>query len=129
MAATTLKDPEIKMETEFFYAQASQPAGQIPQAITAYEKLLDSKTEHRYRERAELELARLALEQGNNAKALKHFDNLAAKSKDPELKDEAGFRAGVLALETSTPERGVVLLRRRSPPARTPRLNSWPRWP
>jgi len=111
MAATTLKDPEIKMETEFFYAQASQLAGQIPQAITAYEKLLDSKTEHRYRERAELELARLALEQDDREKALKHFDNLAAKSKDPEIRDEANFRAGILALDSPTPERGVVLLR------------------
>lgn len=111
MAATTLKDPAIKAETEFFFAQASQLAGQIPQAIAAYEKLLNSKTDHRYRERAELELARLCLEKKDHDKALTHFQNLAASSKDAEIKDEATFRAGILSLETPTPEKGEVLLR------------------
>jgi tetratricopeptide (TPR) repeat protein len=111
MAAVHLKDPEIKMETEFFYAQASQLSGKVPQAMTAYQKLVDAKAEHRYRERAELELARLALEQGDRATARLHFDNLAAKAKEPEIKDEACFRAGVLALETADAAKGETLLR------------------
>ncbi len=111
MAAVHLKDPEIKLETEFFYAQAAQLSGQIPQAITAYQKLVDAKAEHRYRDRAELELARLALEKGDRALARQHFDNLATRTKEVEIKDEACFRAGVLALETSDAARGEALLR------------------
>jgi TolA-binding protein len=112
MAGASLKDPAMKAETDFFFAQASQLAGQIDQAITAYEKLLNSKTEHRYRERAELEVARLCLESKDGRdKARVHFENLANTSKDPDIKDEAVFRAGILYLETPTPDRGEALLR------------------
>jgi tetratricopeptide (TPR) repeat protein len=111
MAAVSLKDPEVKMETEFFYAQASQLSGKIPQAIAAYQKLVDAKVEHRYRERSELELARLSLEEGDKTTALQHFENLAAKAGDAEIKDEARFRAGILGLETPEAAKGETLLK------------------
>jgi tetratricopeptide (TPR) repeat protein len=99
-AAAKLEEPEIRAETKFFHAQALQLSKRFPEAIAGYEELLASKIDHRYREPAELELARLALNQGDRAKALRHFGNLAAKAKQPEIAEEARFRAGILAMET-----------------------------
>ncbi|MBU6301036.1 MAG: tetratricopeptide repeat protein [Verrucomicrobia bacterium] len=111
MATVSLKDPEMKMETEFFYAQASQLSGKIPQAMAAYQKLVEATIEHRYRERSELELARLALEEGDKTSARKHFENLAAKAADPAIKDESRFRAGMLGLENTDTGAGETLLK------------------
>jgi len=110
-AAAKLDDPEIRAETKFFHAQALQLSKRFPEAITGYEELLASRTDHRYREPAELELARLALSQGDRAKALRHFGNLAATAKQPEIAEEARFRAGILAMESKDHEVAEQFLR------------------
>ena len=108
-ALAKLTDPVVKAETRFFLAQALQYSNDKVNAQQEYNQLLKGpKTE--YHERAELELGKLLLEQGQGAEALKYFTELAG-AKDEGIRDEAGFRAGVLNLEAEKPEEAQRLLK------------------
>lgn len=110
IALAKLNDPALKAETQFFYAQALQFSDDKAGAREAYAVLLKGpQTE--FHERAELELAKLLLEDGKTGEALQYFSRLAGAAKDEAIRDEAGFRAGVLNLEAEKPEEAERLLK------------------
>tara|TARA_R110002096_G_scaffold403766_4_gene601377 strand:+ start:12097 stop:14442 length:2346 start_codon:yes stop_codon:yes gene_type:complete len=110
IATNKLKDPKINLESLFFYAQALQLAKSDTEAIKTYQAVLASKVPNDYRERAELELAKLQLAAGKKAEATQHFANLASSAKDPSIRDEATFKAGILGLDSDNPQKAEAFL-------------------
>ncbi|MEM1296053.1 MAG: tetratricopeptide repeat protein, partial [Verrucomicrobiota bacterium] len=110
IATNKLKDPKISLEAQFFYAQALQLAKSNEEAIAAYKTVLASKVPNLYRERSELELAKLLLAAGKKDESTKHFTSLAANAKDPSIRDEATFKAGILGLDSANPEKAEAFL-------------------
>lgn len=110
VALTKLTDPAMKAETRFFLAQALQYSNDKQNARQEYATLLKGPATE-FHERAELELAKLLLEEGKTAEALRYFSRLAGAAKDESIRDEANFRAGVLNLESAKPEEAEKLLK------------------
>lgn len=110
VALNKLAEPAMKAETRFFLAQALQFSNDKQNARQEYASLLKGPATD-YHERAELELAKLLLEEGKSAEALQYFTRLAGAAKDEGIRDEAGFRAGVLNLESEKPAEAEKLLK------------------
>lgn len=110
IATARLKDPKINLEAFFFYAQALQLAENNGEAVKAYKVVLASKLPNDYRERSELELAKLLLMAGKKDEAIKHFANLAGSAKDASIKDEATFKAGILGLDSNDSAKAEAFL-------------------
>lgn len=110
VALNKLTEPAMKAETRFFLAQALQFSNDKQNARQEYASLLKGPATD-YHERAELELAKLLLEEGKSAEALQYFTRLAGAAKDEGIRDEAGFRAGVLNLESEKPAEAEKLLK------------------
>jgi len=110
-ALNKLDDDDLEGETRFFYAQSLQYSNQKQRAREEYEALLESPRKSRFQERAELELAKLLLQEGKQKAALPYFTRLAKNAEDPVIRDEARFRAGVLNLESEEPEKAEKFLR------------------
>lgn len=109
VALPKLADPAMKAESRFFLAQALQYSNDKVNARLEYEALLKGPATP-YHERAELEVGKLLLEEKKTAEALQYFAKLATAAKEESIRDEAGFRAGVLNLEAEKPEEAEKLL-------------------
>ncbi len=110
IATSKLNDPRIQVESQFFYAQALQLAGSNNEAIKEYEAVLQAKIPNGFQERAELDLAKLLQATGRTDDAIRHFANLANIAKDPSIKDESTFKAGILGLSSEDPKPAEALL-------------------
>ncbi len=110
IARQELEDEDLRTETHFFYAQSLNLAGKAEEAIAAYEAFLRLNGERAYRDRAQLELARLLSAQDEKERAAELYEQLASRATDAAIKDEARFRSGTLLLELGEKEKALHLL-------------------
>ena len=109
-AIAKLTEPKIKLEAQFFYAQALQLAGSGTEAIAQFRAVLQSNAPAEYRERSELELGKLLQAAGNLAEARQHFANAAETAKKQSIRDEAQFKAGILGLDAEDTTKAEAFL-------------------
>ncbi|MEO0445317.1 MAG: tetratricopeptide repeat protein [Verrucomicrobiota bacterium] len=111
---------ELEDETRFFRAQALQFSNQKKEAREEYEVLLAGRRAFEYRERAQLELGKLFLEEGKKDDALREFSALAKAAKDPSIREESTFRAGILNLNSDDPFKAKSFLEKTLKDSRNP---------
>ncbi len=120
-------DPQfrkLQLEAQFFLAHALQMMGSNTEAIQEYEKVMASKEKTPYRERAQLDLAKLLLDRGESEKALVHFTVLANGAQDAAIKDEARFKAGILKLSGEDRSTATAFLRQTLQQSKNPKFKS-----
>ena len=106
-AMSELTKPEAKLQSRFYYARSLQLTRQFKPALQQYEsvlKLTAKPEDNPFYERCLLESARLFFDMGDLNKSLERFEELAAKAKTQESKEEALVRGGLLAAEAGKPE-------------------------
>ncbi|MEM7012608.1 MAG: tetratricopeptide repeat protein, partial [Verrucomicrobiota bacterium] len=79
-ATLKLKEPAVRMEMQYFYGRALQLLGKKDEAMKEYEVLLKYERWSHFKESAQLELANMLAEKGENEKAVVHFKALAAET-------------------------------------------------
>jgi TolA-binding protein len=105
-AATKAKEPAVGLSAHYFEARCLETLDRKDEACSIYLQVVEAKNPNPYREDSRMAAAAILLSRGKKSEALKQYDALANEAQKPALKAEAQVRAGLIAVDLITTEKG-----------------------
>jgi TolA-binding protein len=105
-AAAKSKEPVVALAAKYFEARCLENVKRGDEALTLYLQVAEAKSQ--YREDARATAGAMLLARGKRAEALKQYEALANEAEKAPSKAEAAVRAGLIAIDLATSERGKV---------------------
>jgi TolA-binding protein len=105
-AAAKSKDGSVALSAKYFEARCLENTKHGDDALNLYLQVAELKSQ--YREDARTTAAGMLLARGRRADALKQYEALSNEAEKPALKAEAAVRAGLIASDLATADRGKV---------------------
>ncbi len=105
-AATKSKDASVALSAKYFEARCLENTKRGDDALALYLQVAETKSQ--YREDARATAGAMLLARGRRADALKQYEALSNEAEKPATKAEAAVRAGLLASDLATADRGKV---------------------
>jgi cellulose synthase operon protein C len=95
-AAHQSSDEGVRTASSFYLAKAQLEIGQTDAAMENLQRVLKSKTGAEFKPFAESALAGMYLKEGNQAKALAHYETLLDLQTAPDVREEALYQVAAL---------------------------------
>ncbi len=105
-AASKSKDAAVALSARYFEARCLENTKRGDDALALYLQVAETKSQ--YREDARATAGAMLLARGRRADALKQYEALSAEAERPATKAEAAVRAGLIASDLATSDRGKV---------------------
>src|SRR5438874_4728706 len=105
-AAAKSKDASVALSAKYFEARCLESTKRADDALTLYLQVAEAKSQ--YREDARATAGAMLLARGRRADALKQYEALANEAEKPATRAEAAVRAGLIASDLATAERGKI---------------------
>lgn len=105
-AAAKSKDASVALSAKYFEARSLENTKRGDDALNLYLQVVELKSQ--YREDARTTAAGMLLARGRRADALKQYEALSNEAEKPAARAEAAVRAGLIASDLATGDRGKV---------------------
>ncbi len=105
-AAAKSKDASVALSAKYFEARCLENTKRADDALNLYLQVVELKSQ--YREDARTTAAGMLLARGRRADALKQYEALSNEAEKPATRAEAAVRAGLIASDLATADRGKV---------------------
>jgi TolA-binding protein len=105
-ASAKSKDGSVALSAKYFEARCLENTKRGDEALNLYLQVAEMKSQ--YREDARGTAATMLLARGRRADALKQYEALSSEAEKPAMKAEAAVRAGLIASDLATADRGKV---------------------
>ena len=109
-AATKSKDASVALSAKYFEARCLESTKRADDALALYLQVTEAKSQ--YRDDARATAGAMLLARGKRQEALAQYEALSNEAEKPSIKAEAAVRAGLIAVDLATADRGKIMVDR-----------------